>query len=116
MILLKRRGCPPVLHLTVILSSESADLMRFSFVRCFSSSAVNGVDICSNGLTVFCFSNGDVATSTAVNRSNGDVCISVVHGTFAGVDVDVLGGQKMDDACSVESLPLFEGDMSSVKS
>ena len=90
--------------------------MRFSFVRYFFSSAVNGVVICSIGLTAFWFSNGDVARLTALNRSNGDVYISVVLGTLAGVDVDVLGGQKMDDACSVESLSLFEGDISSVKS
>ena len=43
---------------------------------------------------MFCFSNGDVATLTPVNRSNGDVCISVVLATFAGIDVDVLGGQR----------------------
>ena len=89
-ILLKRRGCPPVLHLTVILSFESADwMMRFSCVRYFSSSADKGVGSCSMGLTAFCFSNGDVAVSTVLNRSSGDVCISAVLGTFAAVDVDV---------------------------
>lgn len=89
------RDCPPILHLTVIISSELADLLWFSFVRSFSPFADVGVASCSMGPIAFCFSTGHVAASTALNCSNRDVCISKLLGTFTSADVDVLGGQKI---------------------
>ena len=46
----------------------------------------------------------------------GMFAFPAVPGTFASVGVDVPGGQTMGNACSVELMLLFTGDMSSVKS
>ena len=92
----KTRGWPLVLHLTVVLSSDSDSLMRISCVIYASSSLLNGklnsLIGRNDGLPCACVLRGEVCMHVSIVwslREMGEVCKSVSileWGLFVGMD------------------------------